>query len=70
MFIWKFIPKLSLLPFLIWNTGINGIPQFVLKVKHEAELAIRMMEDKTVDSFDMLFMKKIPFTHTFDHIFQ
>lgn len=39
------------------------------RVKHEAELAIKMMEDKTVDSFDMLFMKKIPFTHTFDHIF-
>ena len=64
------IPKLSLLPLLIWSTGSNGIPQFVFKVRHEAELAISMMEDKTVDSFEMLFMKKIPFTHTFDHIFQ
>ena len=43
---------------------------FQLKVRHEAELAIRMMEDKTVNSFDLLFMKKIPFAQTFDHVFQ
>ena len=44
---------------------------FLIKqVKHEAEIAIRMMEEKSFDSFDVLFMKKMPFTHTFDHIIQ
>lgn len=55
-------------------TGYHNLCSHMLestyyRVRHEAELAIRMMEDKTVDSFEMLFMKKIPFTHTFDHIF-
>ncbi|WAQ98963.1 NOL6-like protein [Mya arenaria] len=37
-------------------------------VKHEASQAIAVLEDRHTDSFDKLFMKKVPFHFTFDHI--
>ncbi|XP_052794278.1 nucleolar protein 6-like isoform X2 [Mya arenaria] len=38
------------------------------RVKHEASQAIAVLEDRHTDSFDKLFMKKVPFHFTFDHI--
>lgn len=40
-----------------------------LRVKQEAELAVRFLEDKTVDSFHVLFMVPVKFCRKFDHIF-
>ncbi|XP_002731732.1 nucleolar protein 6, partial [Saccoglossus kowalevskii] len=41
-----------------------------LQVKHEAELSLKYMESiSAVDSFQALFMTKVPFTRKFDHIF-
>jgi len=42
----------------------------IFQVKHEAKLAMTMLEDKSIDSFDKLFIKTVPFTITFDHIVQ
>ncbi|XP_071171681.1 nucleolar protein 6-like isoform X2 [Mytilus edulis] len=40
-----------------------------LRVKHEAELAVKILEDKTVDSFHVLFLMPVKFTRKFEHIF-
>jgi hypothetical protein len=37
-----------------------------LRVKHEANLAIEFLNNQFIDSFDVLFMKKMKFIHSFD----
>ncbi|KAL3865413.1 hypothetical protein ACJMK2_042804 [Sinanodonta woodiana] len=39
------------------------------RVRHEAELAIEMLERIDVDSFESLFIKPVPFHLKFDHMF-
>ncbi|KAI8481867.1 Nucleolar protein 6 [Branchiostoma belcheri] len=39
------------------------------RVCHEARLSMAMLEDKSLDGFQVLFMQSVPFVHKFDHIF-
>ena len=39
-------------------------------VRHEAKLAVALMENVAVDSFEMLFMTPVLFQRKFDHTFQ
>ncbi|RZF33027.1 hypothetical protein LSTR_LSTR007588 [Laodelphax striatellus] len=39
-----------------------------LRVKEEAELALKYLENPSLDSFQVLFMTKMPFLHQYDHI--
>ncbi|XP_033110721.1 nucleolar protein 6-like [Anneissia japonica] len=39
------------------------------EVRKEAELAVRILDDKICDSFQCLFMTPLPFTARFDHLF-
>jgi U3 small nucleolar RNA-associated protein 22 len=38
------------------------------RVKHEATLAIKFLNDQFIDSFDALFIKKLKFFEAFDSI--
>ncbi|XP_052280548.1 nucleolar protein 6-like isoform X9 [Dreissena polymorpha] len=38
------------------------------RVKHEAVMALSMLDNKHLDSFDKLFIKKMPFNLSFDHM--
>ncbi|XP_041363671.1 nucleolar protein 6-like [Gigantopelta aegis] len=39
------------------------------RVVHEARLALQFLEDRRIDSFDVLFLKPVSFLTTFDHLF-
>ncbi|XP_066272586.1 nucleolar protein 6-like [Branchiostoma lanceolatum] len=39
------------------------------RVCHEARLSVAILEDKSLDGFQLLFMQPVPFVHKFDHIF-
>ncbi|XP_078616347.1 nucleolar protein 6-like [Branchiostoma floridae x Branchiostoma japonicum] len=39
------------------------------RVCHEARQAVAILEDKSLDGFQLLFMQTVPFAHKFDHIF-
>lgn len=39
------------------------------RVRHEAQLGMKILEDRSVDSFEKLFMKKVPLTLKFDQLF-
>jgi hypothetical protein len=39
-----------------------------LKVKNEANMAIKFLNDQLVDSFDVLFMKKMHFINSYDTV--
>jgi hypothetical protein len=41
-----------------------------LKVKNEANLAIKFLNDQLVESFDVLFMKKMKFINSYDTVFR
>jgi hypothetical protein len=38
------------------------------RVKHEADLAIKFLNDQFIDSFDALFIRKLKFFESFDSI--
>ncbi|XP_064608729.1 nucleolar protein 6-like [Liolophura sinensis] len=39
------------------------------RVKHEASLSLKALDDREVDGFESLFMKRVPFLQKFDHVF-
>jgi hypothetical protein len=40
------------------------------KVKHEADLALKFLNDQLIDSFDVLFMRKLSFINSYDTVFR
>ncbi|XP_066597044.1 nucleolar protein 6 isoform X2 [Prorops nasuta] len=55
------------------NTGYHNFAAFISKdtffwIKREAEMSLNHLDNAYIDSFQSLFMKKIPFYLAFDHL--
>ena len=39
-----------------------------LQLQHEARLSMEFLDNRFLDGFEVLFMKPVPFTQTFDQV--